>query len=284
MHKSMMKSYPRFAVLSLLPIIALLASMVDAPPGYAQTAQGVNDLGGDPCAVRVLGTNASAVPKYVKANCAVMVDPATGAAAGAGTASSPTVVVGNIAHDGVDAGAPMKIGGRAQTALSAVSAAGDRTDAAFTRTGVQIIGQQYLATPPTYGDGNLEALLMDNRGSLRVAQQATGPSSVLPVSAATSAAASNLVLFSGAGALYSVNITTGGSAGYLMLFNATSAPADGAVTPAYCLPIAANTGIETQWRALPRRFGTGATAVFSTTGCFTKTASATAFIAGEYIQ
>jgi hypothetical protein len=35
---------------------------------------------------------------------------------------------GNIAHDGVDSGNPVKVGGKARTALVAVSAASDRTD------------------------------------------------------------------------------------------------------------------------------------------------------------
>jgi len=98
--------------------------------------------------------------------------------------------------------------------------------------------------------------------------------------AATSAVASALVLKGSAGNLYSVDITTGASAGYLMVFNATSAPADGTVTPLICTPVAANTGI--RYTATPPAvFSTGITAVFSTTGCFTKTASATAFIAGQ---
>lgn len=97
---------------------------------------------------------------------------------------------------------------------------------------------------------------------------------------ATTAAASNLVGKASAGNLYSYSITTGATAGYLMIFNATSAPVDGAVTPARCLPVAANTGLAVQF-ATPIYFSTGVTFVFSTTGCFTKTASATAFIVGD---
>jgi hypothetical protein len=99
---------------------------------------------------------------------------------------------------------------------------------------------------------------------------------------ATTVAASNVVLKASAGNLYSVNICTGAVSGYLMLFNATSAPADGTVTPTKVLPVAANAGIILDF-ATPLRFTTGCTAVFSTTGPFTKTASATAFISGECI-
>ena len=44
-------------------------------------------------------------------------------------------VVGNVAHDAVDAGDPIKIGGRAQTALQTAAANNDRVNALFTTTG-----------------------------------------------------------------------------------------------------------------------------------------------------
>jgi len=78
-----------------------------------------------------------------------------------------------------------------------------------------------------------------------------------------------------------VAITTGGAAGFLMVFDATSAPADGAVTPRICRVVAANSSLEVVFNA-PVNFGTGITAVFSTTGCFVKTSSATAFIEGYF--
>lgn len=78
--------------------------------------------------------------------------------------------------------------------------------------------------------------------------------------------------------LYDVNVVSGASAGYLLVFDATAIPADGTVSPALCLPVAANTGIDLNLRAEPMRMVNGIVVVFSTTGCFTKTASATAFI------
>lgn len=92
---------------------------------------------------------------------------------------------------------------------------------------------------------------------------------------ASGAAESNNVLKASAGNLYSLTVTTGATAGYLMVFNATSAPIDGAVTPAYCAQVPANNTGAFEW-AIPARYSTGITAVFSSTGCFTKTASATA--------
>ena len=76
-----------------------------------------------------------------------------------------------------------------------------------------------------------------------------------------------------------VNVVSGASAGYVLIYDAVSAPADGAVAPARCLSLAANTGIEINWRAAPIWFRNGVIVVFSTTGCFTQTSSATAFIA-----
>jgi hypothetical protein len=82
--------------------------------------------------------------------------------------------------------------------------------------------------------------------------------------------------------LRSVYVTTGATAGYLMTFNAVSAPGNGAVTPRECIVAPANSTVsiifndETQ-----ESYGTGMTALFSTTGCFTATASATAFFKGR---
>ena len=98
---------------------------------------------------------------------------------------------------------------------------------------------------------------------------------------ATSAVAASLVLKASAGNLYSLNLTTGATAGYVLIFNLTSNPADGAVTPVKCLPVSANSGIAWSWRDMPLAMSTGITVVFSTTGCYTKTESATAFISGE---
>lgn len=97
---------------------------------------------------------------------------------------------------------------------------------------------------------------------------------------ATSAVAGSLSL-PGPAYLHGINVTSGASAGYVMLFDAAAVPADGTVTPARCLPLAANTGIERTFPT-PLRIANGITVVFSTTGCFTKTVSATAFIAVDF--
>lgn len=97
-------------------------------------------------------------------------------------------------------------------------------------------------------------------------------------------AATNLVLKASAGNLVNASVTIGALSGYLMLFNATSLPGDGAVTPVFCLPIVSNGtngGASIAWPLPGKFFSTGITAGFSTTGCFTLTASSAAFISGD---
>lgn len=106
-------------------------------------------------------------------------------------------------------------------------------------------------------------------------------------STASTAAEATHVLKGSAGNLYGLTVTIGTVGGYLLIFDLTSAPADGAVTPAYCIPIISNGtngfGSVGFNPGPPMKFGTGISVAFSTTGCFTKTASATAAFFG-YVQ
>lgn len=79
----------------------------------------------------------------------------------------------------------------------------------------------------------------------------------------------------------SLYVTAGAVAGYLMTFNAVSAPADGAVTPRECVYVPANSTMALDFGETTEPYVTGLTAVFSTTGCFTKTASATVYFKGR---
>lgn len=67
---------------------------------------------------------------------------------------------------------------------------------------------------------------------------------------------------------------TTAAAGYVMVFNATSAPVDGAVTPALCFYTSGAPGSVAF--AVNTYFSTGIVLVYSSTGCLTKTASAQA--------
>lgn len=101
--------------------------------------------------------------------------------------------------------------------------------------------------------------------------------------AKTGAAASSLVAKASAGSVMSIS-GSAANGSYIMLFNATSAPADGAVTPDKCWgPMAAAGPFSLSWGIGPVfTASTGITVVSSSTGCFTKTATNAAFLAVEY--
>ncbi|HUO21705.1 MAG TPA: hypothetical protein VMU59_04250 [Caulobacteraceae bacterium] len=81
--------------------------------------------------------------------------------------------------------------------------------------------------------------------------------------------------------LNDLTVTTGALSGYLMVFDALTPPADGAVTPKYCITAPAGSTVVLDGGAAPVGFTTGIDAVFSTTGCFTKTASSTAIFSAR---
>ena len=98
--------------------------------------------------------------------------------------------------------------------------------------------------------------------------------------------AANLVVKASAGNLYGFNVsadsTLSGAAWWLIAYDATSAPADGAITPALCYAVPSGTTSINGTLNVPVAFATGITLGVSTTGCFTKTASTHAFISADY--
>ena len=150
----------------------------------------------------------------------------------------------------------------------------------------QVNGVTPLMGAGVTGTGSPRVSFATDANTIQISQTTPATTNGVTPVPTTNAAAANALTSSGAaqasnvlkasaGNLYSLTITTGATAGYLMIFNATSAPIDGAVTPAYCSQAPANMTSAIEW-SIPVRFGTGVTAVFSTTGCFTKTESATA--------
>ena len=105
--------------------------------------------------------------------------------------------------------------------------------------------------------------------------------------AQSAALAANLVVKNAAGNLGSFEVaadsTLSGAAWWVMIYDAATAPADGAVTPAKCY---AQTSGTTQmggtFDAGGVAFTTGIVIGVSTTGCFAKTQSIHAYIAGDY--
>ncbi len=103
----------------------------------------------------------------------------------------------------------------------------------------------------------------------------------------TAALASNLVVNAAASSLYgfqvSADSTLSAAAWWIMIFDATSLPNDGSVTPAKCyaLPSGA-TSASYDFSSSPAAFTIGVVIGVSTAGCFTKTASSHAFIGADY--
>ena len=135
----------------------------------------------------------------------------------------------------------------------------------------------------TYPANSSQAITQDTTGA--ACNNATlTPAAGTVVSSA--ALAANLVIKNAAAKLVSFNVsadsTLSGAAWWVMIYNATSAPGDGAVTPAKCYAASSGTTSLSGAFTAPATFSTGITIGVSTTGCFTKTASTHAFISGDY--
>lgn len=99
-------------------------------------------------------------------------------------------------------------------------------------------------------------------------------------------AGDSLVLKASAGTLCGVYVTNAtATPGFLMVFNSTTEPADGAVTPFACVPVPANgIGSVSFGTGFGSSYSTGITASISSTGCFTKTTTGmSGFFAGQVL-
>ncbi len=223
---------------------------------------------------------------------------------------------GNIASGTADSGNPVKIGGVFNATMPTFTT-GQRGDLQLSNFGGIIAATSATAADgSTNVGGNLNigtAASSNTSGALfnkpylfngatwdraRTIQGAvaagtgTAAVAIAPTSAAaggitpvvTSAAANNLVIKASAGNLYSVyavNLT--GTAGFLVVLNATSAPADGAITPLDCVALPANGNASINYNSGPPAvYSTGMVAVVTSGAtCFTKTTGTlTAFIKG----
>jgi hypothetical protein len=122
-------------------------------------------------------------------------------------------------------------------------------------------------------------------GVAAVGQRASSSANAGIVPVVSTAAEATHVLKASAGNLYSIfaaNHTA--TPGFLLVLDATSAPADGAVTPLECAALPANGNASVSYNPGPAsRFSTGITAVLSSgANCFTKTTGTiTGFIRGS---
>lgn len=161
-------------------------------------------------------------------------------------------------------------------------------------TGLLVSTVMSLATAPGIIQ-QYNAVCDPNFATRCIAPDASGnvPTTVSPSSGATVGIApvvsaainqSSLVLKATPGNLYGFSVEIGATSGYVMVFDAASLPANGAVTPIKCYPVTSNGTnglLSVSWGSVPAVFTTGITLGFSTTGCFTQTASATAYFSGE---
>lgn len=102
------------------------------------------------------------------------------------------------------------------------------------------------------------------------------------VSVQTSTASSSLVVKSSSGLLNGFSATAGGTSGYILIFDLASVPSNGTVTPRFCYALPANQTTGASWLTYPVNFNNGIVIEFSSTGCFTATSSATAFLSAQY--
>lgn len=97
----------------------------------------------------------------------------------------------------------------------------------------------------------------------------------------TSTVDGSLILKTSAGYLQGFSVTSGAAAGYVLIFDSATVPSNGTVTPKFCYNLPATSTTGATWVPYSMPFTNGLVIVFSTTGCFTKTISATAFISGQ---
>jgi hypothetical protein len=146
----------------------------------------------------------------------------------------------------------------------------------------EAIGCGYTTAAPALVNGQQTTIRCNSDGSLRINLSPTSGVS----KAQCSVLCANLAADAAAGSLYSFDVsadsTLSAAAWWLMIYDATSAPVDGTVTPAKCYALPSGTTTIFAAFPTPIPFATGITFGVSTTGCFTKTASTHAFIAVDY--
>jgi hypothetical protein len=166
--------------------------------------------------------------------------------------------------------------------------------------GVIVQGGIYNTTEPTLTTGTVGREEVDVNGNTLInikgglgagygaplftsPEPAPAPNSAnFPNVGQNTTAASSLVLKASAGALYSISISDPTAAGFLMVFNSATVPADGTVTPVECLPVSINGYAALTYNPYGEWFTTGISVALSSTGCFTKTTVPTGLIHGQY--
>ena len=150
-------------------------------------------------------------------------------------------------------------------------------------TSSQIFTGQYTTSPLSLTANQVYFPALDNTRHLSTSPTGSADPLVGMVPYATTAAGSSLQLKASAGNAYSGSVTASATAGFLLLLDAATVPSSGAaVTPKFCMAVAANvswagafTGIN-----IPKALANGGFLVFSS-AIFTYTPVSAAFISGE---
>lgn len=82
------------------------------------------------------------------------------------------------------------------------------------------------------------------------------------------------------GYLYSLSVTTSGTAGYAMVFDSPTVPSNGAVNPIACYTVGTTSPLLVKYD-YPIAYTTGLSVAYSSTSCNTLTLSATAFMSAQ---
>lgn len=159
----------------------------------------------------------------------------------------------------------------AQTSPLSLDLAGNLRTNATLIAGSAIVGK-FGVDQTTPGSTNGVSLVPNNNAA----------GSIAPVP--STSAESGHVFKSSAGSTYSAaatNLTA--TAGFYVLIDAASVPADGAITPKACAPLPANGAVSINYGDIPGGFSTGIVGVVtSATTCLTKTTGViTAFLSGQ---
>lgn len=186
----------------------------------------------------------------------VLVDPATGndIPAGGGTGSSANQIQGNVAHDAVDSGNPVKIGARASNVGPTAVAAGDRTDVLANVSGMLAISA-YDGGQDAGGDSRPTLVGFSSRLGFGTtpAPTAVGGFKLNGTSwdrdrkpnlyarvASSAASGSPAFLKATAGDVSMFWGQNGAAITYLQIYNKASAPVIGTDVPVLTYPVAAN--------------------------------------------
>lgn len=205
------------------------------------------------------------------------------------TTTGAATVAGPTADGSPATSAPVLIGGTVDGSASGNVAVVKVDAAGLAYHAVVNWGGGALGAMANYGTSPGAILVpgvnafVTNTVAVTSAPSSASTSGLTPVS--SSALAANTVIKASAGNLYSFEVsadsTLSAAAWWIMIYNATSAPGDGAVTPLKCYAMPSGTTAFSAAFPTPIALSTGGVIGVSTTGCFTKTASTHAFISGD---